>query len=154
MIKASTAFHRLHIKTPSLPHQKSMHQASVHLDAGFSLLEVLVATVVLTTAVMAVSHSSITASMAVRKSIEFSTAEFLAESILEEYSTRDPSTYDDSDGSQETVKQNGISYNIKTSVTLGAHDGRDVRVTVVPAHSRSGTEIIKRQFFTLWKRPE
>jgi len=118
---------------------------------GFSLIEVLVAMVILSVVGLAVANNTIKSYSFMKRSIRNSLATQLALDKLEMVSAVNPTTLDSSDNTVETsVISKNISFTRTTTITVNSDNSRTVTVEVNGNTESLGGRAIYTNRLSLW----
>jgi Tfp pilus assembly protein PilV len=119
--------------------------------AGLTMIEVLVALMLLSITSLSIAVATISAIKQTRRSERNSYATHLAFRKLEELASIDPSNLTDSyDASESNLTVDSISYTRTTDVTVNADNSRTVSVTVAPVNASRGKTVTYQSTFALW----
>lgn len=120
-------------------------------EAGFSIMEVMVAVVILALVGLASAKNSIMSMSTFKRSMRNSIAMQLAVEKLEELGSVNPTTLDNSDDSTEAnVVEDNITFTRVTQVTQNADESRTVTVTVNANDADLGGTYEVTNTFPLW----
>ena len=134
-----------------MPYLSRHDPMSTDAEAGISLLEVLVALVVLAIISMGVAVSTGRSYSLAKRAIREEIASELARSKLEELLAVDPSSLSAASSLSETgLVSSGISFFRNTVVTVNADNSRHISVTVAPTESDRGKSVTFQQTVSLW----
>jgi type II secretory pathway pseudopilin PulG len=123
------------------------------LQAGFLLVEIMVATGIISILALGVAYSMITSYKADLVSKRTYSALHLAHQKIEALALIDPQTLDNSDDSTELVTDQGITYLRTTDVTVAPSKARRVTVLVqTNQNSSRGGKAFLETSFSLWGR--
>ena len=128
--------------------QRMNHQRR---ESGFSIMEVMVAIVLLAFIGLASARNSIMSMSTLKRSIRNSIATQLAIEKIEELGSVDPTTLDSTDNSSETgITQDNISFSRTTTILVNADLSRSVTVVVAPNDENLGGSYTATSRFPLW----
>ena len=120
-------------------------------ESGFTIMEVLVAIVLLAFIGLASARNSIMSMTTLKRSIRNSIATQLAIEKIEELGAVDPTTLDAGDNSTEaSIIQDNIEYSRATTVVVNSDQSRSVTVVVTPNDTQLGGSYTTTSRFPLW----
>lgn len=127
---------------------------STHISyqSGFSLVEALIAMLVLSVLALGMAHSTILAYKIEKRNLRNSVAQELAVRKMEELAAINPAFLDGNDSASETVTSDGIPYTRTTSVTVNDDNSRTVTISVAGARAELGGTATIANTFALWGR--
>jgi prepilin-type N-terminal cleavage/methylation domain-containing protein len=120
-------------------------------ERGLSLVESLVAIVILAITGLSLAHTMISATRYTRRAERNSIATQLAFEKMEQLAARSPATLGDAfDLTETALTVNRIAYNRTTNVTVNADGSRTVVVDVWPRDSSLGKRVTYQSTFARW----
>ena len=120
-------------------------------EAGFSILEVLAAIVLLSIVGLNVTYGTIISLRMLKRSMRTSLATELAAQRMEELAALDPSTLNDSYDLVETgLISDNVSFSRTTEVTVNSDKSVTVDISVVGEHSTLGGRAALSNTFAYW----
>lgn len=124
---------------------------SIHGESGFSIVEALVAIVLLAIVGLASAKNSIMSMSTLKRSMRNSIATQLAVEKLEELGSIDPINLDATDNLVEAaVTQDNISFNRTTTIVVNADQSRSITVVVAANDENLGGSYTATSRFSLW----
>ena len=120
-------------------------------EKGFSVIEVLVALVILSIVGLAAARNSIMSMVVLKRSIRTSVATQLAIEKLEELGSIDPVSLDSTDNSNETnLLVDKMQFTRTATITVNADGSRSVSVVVTISDAQLGGTHTASSRFPLW----
>ncbi len=120
-------------------------------EAGFTIMEVLVAIVLLAVVGLASARNSVMSMSTLKRSIRNSIAMQLAVEKLEELGSINPTSLDASDNATESaVVQDSISFSRTTTVVVNSDQSRSVTIVVQANDASLGGNYTASSRFPLW----
>jgi prepilin-type N-terminal cleavage/methylation domain-containing protein len=118
---------------------------------GFSVVECLVAMLILAVGALAVAHSTTQAWVLGKRSVRMSYANQLASSKLEELTALNPSSLSESNNTSETgLLYRGVLFNRNTTIVTNPDGSRTVTITVAPQVAHLGSQVTLENTFRQW----